>query len=1154
MCNINTETDNPAATISLCNIYGPNADTPGYYKSIFDSLSEYTEKKLIIGDFNLTLQPEIDRYRSEQKTTKAANVLKELMEEHYLTDVWRDRNPNTMRFSWTKRNPRLLASRIDFALVSRGLDKITENCTYLQSILTDHSAFYLSINPTDGEKRGPGYWKMNCELLRQKATIEKIGTKIDELLGNLQKKSIITDWDQFKTDIAKYCQNLSRTNADDKKIAISQLCEKVNEYEENFPLEETDLNLYEQSKLELEELSREKARNCMFRSKVRWYEEGEKNTKYFYNLEKARYNSKSSSKIIRENGETVTGKTNILNEQFEYYQKLYSKDENVKFNIRNETNVYLSTDNIEICGVPFTKTDVANAVKEQKNGKTPGDDGLPAEFYKVYWQKLAPHFLCLMETCLEENSLPQSTRNGTLNLIPKPGKDSRLLKNLRPITLLNVDYKIIEKTIAAKLDRVLPEIINRDQSGFMAGRRIATSIRKVYDLLEFTKWREEDIVLMNLDFVKCFDKISFDCIINSLRYFNFPEYIVNWVNLLYSEFSVRIQNNGYFTDKIAIEKSVHQGGCCSVQLFLVCAEIIAIELRQCRDIRGLNIGELIYLLNQYADDMNVASKYEENSINAIFSKFKLFKDNTGFTLNYDKTSILRTGSLHKTNAQLYTMDEIAWTDDPIEVLGITVGYGEEVVHRNYAPLLDKTKATLGQWINRGLSLYGKINIVNTLVASLFVYKMTVLPKMSDETIKKLESEINSFLWNGRKAKIKLRTLQTHPDSGGAKLVNFHAKDASLKISWIKTLRDEEKLANMVYQFFAKDLLHDFWRCNLRRSDVQNVLKKDVNSFWFDVISAWTDYHYVEDNEHASRFLWLNSLIRIDDKPFFWPKCYKRGLTYPHQLLNADGQIDIEESMEKYGLTMMQLNGLIAALPKSWKIGMDQIEVRDTKLEELLEAKKAPALVYNKLVTTEDILDRLKVKWSATLGQDITRKYIKSLFKNIKCVSVVPKLRSFQYRLLHGALVLNRQLFLWKIKSSEMCSFCDSEVETIQHLMVECRYVKGIWNRVKELCIQDFNTHINTEGPNILFDSVAKPRKNVCNFICLVVKQYIYRKRCIGERPTFNEVNAHINRYRNIEKYIAIKNDKVEYHCKKWKCTDMSAQNLDTYVENYLNAS
>ena len=187
--------------------------------------------------------------------------------------------------------------------------------------------------------------------------------------------------------------------------------------------------------------------------------------------------------------------------------------------------------------------------------------------------------------------------------------------------------------------------------------------------------------------------------------------------MLYTNFTVKVQNNGKFTQPIEVRRSVHQGGCASVQLFLLCAEVVALELRQCEKIKGIPVEDIVFLLNQYADDMNVASIFEEESIQAIFDTLERFRINSGFTVSYEKTAVYRMGTLVGSNATVYTASEVAWTDGPINVLGIDIYHDKKQVNDNYNSLIEKAKATLAVWKSRNLSLIGRITVINTLIAS-----------------------------------------------------------------------------------------------------------------------------------------------------------------------------------------------------------------------------------------------------------------------------------------------------------------------------------------------------------------------------------------------------------------------------------------------------
>ena len=120
-----------------------------------------------------------------------------------------------------------------------------------------------------------------------------------------------------------------------------------------------------------------------------------------------------------------------------------------------------------------------------KRNKASACDGLPMEFYAVFFNGIQGILLDAINYGYE-HYIHNSALRGIISLIPKKGKDSRILNNLRSIMLLNTDYKLIEKVLANRLKPVLIELINEDQKGFLAGRHIATNIRRVFDLIEYT--------------------------------------------------------------------------------------------------------------------------------------------------------------------------------------------------------------------------------------------------------------------------------------------------------------------------------------------------------------------------------------------------------------------------------------------------------------------------------------------------------------------------------------------------------------------------------------------------------------------------------------------------------------------------------------------
>ena len=563
-----------------------------------------------MGDFNVAPNVHLDRKNSTYYNNNAARLLQAMKEEYGFCDIWRMRNNNERRYSWyrSKQASNIIeAARIDYAVIPTGLSDQVHDVFYFTGIMTDHSAFFLGLDlkPTE---RGPCYWKMNTSLLQDRVYLEQINCLIDRRLELYQTLKPDEKWDMLKADIQMHTKNYTKGKTSERNMVIEQLMDKVEEFEERIDyLSQEEFKLLNDTKADLENELFERTKGIMFQSRAKWMMEAERNTRYFYSLEKNRSKTKTCNVIFKD--ETTNSLTDnpveILKVQQQYYTQLYTADPNIEFQLTNETSPEIPRDSLAASEDKLSAKEIAQAVRKLANNKTPGPDGIPIDFYKVFWEKIGGTVCEVIEYGYTENILHPSARQGILNLIPKPEKDSRLLKNLRPITILNSDYKIVEKALSERMVKVMDNIINYDQRGFLLNRRIAAGIRRVYDIILQMEEQKMEGILLNLDFSKAFDKLENTAIQGSLKYFGFSYYIRRWFRILYSDFSVRVQNNGFFSEKIPITRSVHQGAPASSLLFIVAAETLAIELRRNPQIKGIFINDIVNFLNQYADDMSL---------------------------------------------------------------------------------------------------------------------------------------------------------------------------------------------------------------------------------------------------------------------------------------------------------------------------------------------------------------------------------------------------------------------------------------------------------------------------------------------------------------------------------------------------------------------
>ena len=345
---------------------------------------------------------------------------------------------------------------------------------------TDHQAISLLINHSSINK-GKGYFKLNNSILEDENYKILIINLIRKYKENIKTKDLAILWDLFKIEVRDVTVEFCKTKAKFKKNEIESLevklkqLYKIHDGNKGVNKDLNDTNHISKQIEEIEEklgkLYQDKINGAKIRARVKWFEDGEKNTKYFLGLEKSRQTRKNITILKDENGSLIRDQDKILEIEKEYYEKLYTSRnpdlEHIQQYI-NDTkidNKLSEIDNQTLEG-EFTLEECTQSVFNMKLNKAPGIDGLSVEFYRTFWTHLKDFVVKVFNNCYYKKELTNSQKLGLITLLYKKN-DPYNLDNYRPITLLNVDTKIIAYTLANRLKPVLHKIIHSDQNGYI---------------------------------------------------------------------------------------------------------------------------------------------------------------------------------------------------------------------------------------------------------------------------------------------------------------------------------------------------------------------------------------------------------------------------------------------------------------------------------------------------------------------------------------------------------------------------------------------------------------------------------------------------------------------------------------------------------------
>lgn len=490
--------------------------------------------------------------------------------------------------------------------------------------------------------------------------------------------------------------------------------------------------------------------------------------------------------------------------------------------------------------------------------------------------------------------------------------------------------------------------------------------------------------------------------------------------------------NGIISEYFYPERGCRQGDPISPYLFLLCAEILGILIRNEKDIKGIIIDGEEYKISQYADDTSIIMDGTPQSYDGILRVLDFFAQVSGLKINFTKTKMVWIGS-KKFSKDVFHHSrwKLSWNNLNFELLGIKFSVKlDEMEELNYLPKLSEIRRLINQWKLRKLTPIGRITIIKTLIIPKLNHLILALPNPKTEYLKTFEHDIFHFLWGCKVHKVKKSTIIQDYNHGGLKMVDYGNFITALKATWMRRLIKTDTKWVKLLESILKISISEIWRNGPNYSYL--LCKKLENSFWKEVLLSWLKIieqtplsrpQIINDN------IWHNPQITIDNKSIFIKSYVNKGFIFVSDLLNIDGTFRKFDELKHINpktnfIEYASLRTAVTTRLHTQDIHLPNLQntlqygpIVPNHILLFINTCKGCKPMYNILLDKKREICTSISKWREK-GYNYSQTSWSRIFElPFKCTQE-SKLHWLQYQILHRIVPTNKYLF--NIKKSRIC--------------------------------------------------------------------------------------------------------------------------------------
>jgi hypothetical protein len=468
------------------------------------------------------------------------------------------------------------------------------------------------------------------------------------------------------------------------------------------------------------------------RAKMHWLKEGDLNTKFFHLSASIRSKAKKIDKLITGENMEVKTQPEICEVAKNYFDQLFKAKASVHDPILSLITPKITQEDNDKLTAPVTKEEIHEALTQMHPDKAPGPDGFNPAFYQHFWNICGDDIYEAVKEWMERGYFPSSLNDTNICLLPKC-ENPTSMKEMRPISLCNVLYKMVSKLLANRMKLCLAKCVAEEQSAFVEGRSITDNALIAIEVIHALKRKvrgSRGELALKIDISKAYDKVDWGFLKGMLERLGFSEKWIHWMMLCVSSVNYSVLVNFERVGPIVPGRGLRQGDPISPYLFILVTEGLSTLIKHAvarGDLHGVKICRGAPLVSHllFADDCFLFCRSSLAEANHLMTILKTYEEASGQEINMSKSEVFFSRNLSR-----------AAQEDLSRVMGVrhVLGTGKylglpSMVGRRkketFGYVKDRIWKKINSWRGRALSKAGKEVMVKSVLQAIPSYVMSM---------------------------------------------------------------------------------------------------------------------------------------------------------------------------------------------------------------------------------------------------------------------------------------------------------------------------------------------------------------------------------------------------------------------------------------------